>query len=1102
MCWPDTRLGVPADDALDVALLWLDEPVATDGGPVWWGQPSGIAPVPFEGAGFPAFASQPGSGAQVEYLRGELPVVSTTSSGWVLDCPVWPAAPADGRRPWAGASGSAVFCHGRLVGVVVEDDRAMDWRRIHAVPLYEALRLPGFVDLVTRHGHPGTTGTIDEVTARRGDAASDGAASVDDPATPWPMEVGPVPNLASSFQPRSDLREQVDRVRAGGGPAALTQVLCGGGGVGKTQLAAAFAVTALAEGADLVVWATATDLQRVITQYAQAAVRSRLPGASGDDDEADARILLDWLATTTRRWLVVLDDVTAPADLDGWWPASRTGTGWVLATTRLKDARLTGGGRTRIDVDVYGPDEAEAYVRSRLRGDGMDHLLDDRVSALAEALGRLPLALSYAAAFLINEELTCTAYLARYADRRTHLEQVLPESADTEGYGYRITAALLLSLDAVEAADPAGYVVTVLRVAALLDPDGHPHSLWTVPPLLDLLTTHHRAFEARAEARAEELPQATADQAHAALRLLHRYALIVCDTRAEPSAVRIHALTARAVRETMPEPELALLTRAAADGLYRIWPEVDQPHRELAAVLRANTGALVDHANDHLWQPDAHQTLSRAGTSLIDAGLSSAATAFWQDMTRDSERLLGSDHPETLTIRANLAVALSLEDRAEEALAIEEEVLAVRERVLGEDHPDTLMSRGNIAVSYQQLGRADEAVTLLERVVTDSRRLHGPDDPAALTDRGNLAFAYNAAGRAEEAIELAAEVLADRERVLGQDHPDTLLSRSNLAVIYRDAGRVTEAVPLMERVVADSRRILGDEHPYTLADRGNLGIVLRKTGRIAEAIALTEQVLADRERLRSNPQHILNTRISLAISYEQAGRTTEALALEERVLADSRQLLGEDHPATLTARGNVASSYLALGRPEEAAEIEEGLLADRLRVSGENHPHTLIARANLAASYQRAGRLAEAIALQEDVVAANERLLPADDPGVFFDLGNLAVSYRMAHRTPEAVELAERVLAGRRRVLGENHKDTVRARADLARSYVQARRIEEAVALLEQAVAGSERLVGLDHPETGTLRTEFESLREQLAATTDPKHAPEEPSDVPGDHGP
>ncbi|WP_128643224.1 FxSxx-COOH system tetratricopeptide repeat protein [Streptomyces sp. SS] len=738
------------------------------------------------------------------------------------------------------------------------------------------------------------------------------------------MEVGPVPNLASSFQPRSDLRLQVNTVRAAGGPGALTQVLCGGGGVGKTQLAAAFAIAALAEGTDLVVWATATDLQRVITQYAQAAVRSRLPGASGDDDEADARILLDWLATTNRRWLVVLDDVTAPADLDGWWPASRTGTGWVLATTRLKDARLTGGGRTRIDVDVYGPEEAETYVRSRLSGDGMDHLLDDRVPALAEALGRLPLALSYAAAFLINEELTCTAYLARYADRRTHLEQVLPESADTEGYGYRITAALLLSLDAVEAADPAGYVVTVLRVAALLDPDGHPHTLWTVPPLLDLLTTHHRAVEARAE----ELPQVTADQAHAALRLLHRYALIVCDTRAEPSVVRIHALTARAVRETTPEPELPLLTRAAADGLHRIWPEADQPHRELAAVLRANTGALVDHANDHLWQPDAHEILSRAGISLLDAGLSSAATAFWQDMARDSVRRLGSDHPDTLTIRANLAVALSLEDRAEEALAIEEEVLAVRERVLGEDHPDSLLSRSNLAVIYRDAGRVAEAVPLMERVVADSRRILGDEHPHTLADRGNLAIFLRATGRITEAIALTEQVLADRERL--RSNPQHILNaRISLAISYQRAGRTTEALALEERVLADSRQLLGEDHSATLTARGKVASSYLALGRPEEAAEMEEELLADRLRVSGeNHKDTLRVRVDLARSYLQARRTEEAVALLEQAVAGFERLAGLDHPETGTLRTELESLREQLAAttaqkhtPEESSDV-------------------------------------------------------------------------------------------------------------------------------------------------------------------------------------
>ncbi|WP_260695927.1 NB-ARC domain-containing protein, partial [Streptomyces sp. IB201691-2A2] len=290
----------------------------------------------------------------------------------------------------------------------------------------------------------------------------------------WPVEIGPVPALASAFQPRNVLRERVDQAREGSATVVLTQVLSGGGGVGKTQLAAACAIDALSAGTDVVLWAAATEVQQVITQYAQAAAHIRLPGADGREPEADARALLEWLATTSRRWLVVLDDVTDPTALSGWWPISRTGTGWVLATTRLNDARLTGGGRTRINIDVYTPDEAHAYLHTRLTSDGMAHLLDNHTPALAEALGHLPLALSHAAAYMLNEELTCTTYLNLFTNQRTRLQQALPETADTEGYGRQVTTTLLLSLNAAQAADTTGLTLPTLRVTALLDPAGHP----------------------------------------------------------------------------------------------------------------------------------------------------------------------------------------------------------------------------------------------------------------------------------------------------------------------------------------------------------------------------------------------------------------------------------------------------------------------------------------------------------------------------------------------------------------------------------------------------------------------------------------------------
>ncbi|MET8693026.1 tetratricopeptide repeat protein [Streptomyces bauhiniae] len=707
-------------------------------------------------------------------------------------------------------------------------------------------------------------------------------------AVVWPVEIGPVPALASAFQPRRELRERVEGARADGGTVVLTQVLFGGGGVGKTQLAAACASDAVAEGYDLVMWAAATEAQQVITQYAQAAARV---GIADGDPEADARRFLEWLATTSRRWLVVLDDVTDPAVLTSWWPASRTGSGWVLATTRLKDARMTGGGRTRIDIDVYTPEEAHAFVEARLAGEGMEHLLDAQVAELAAALGHLPLALSHAAAYMINEELTCTAYLALFRDHRTSLEEALPESADTEGYGRQITTTLLLSLEAAQAADTTGSATTALRLVALLDPSGHPHALWSAPPLLHCLAPDG----------------ASPAQAHKTLRLLHRYALITCDTRAEARAVRIHALTARAVREGIPEARLPELATAAADALLHIWPYPDQRHPDLAATLRANTAHLADHALDCLWSPGGHPVLVHAGTSLSGAGLVAPALAYWQKLTADSERLLGDEHLQTLSIRNGLASSYADAWLVVEAADLQEQVLADCERLLGDDHPLTLAARNNLATSYGKSGRRGEVVGMFERLVDDCERQFGYKHPRTLTARNNLATAYREDGRIVEAAALQKGVIADSERLLGAGHPDTLSARLNLINCYWLAGLAEEAGELITQLIADCERLLGPGHPETLKVRNHLAYYHWRAGRVEEAAGLLDALVADRERLMG-PDHpeVLTGRGNLAVALWEAGRREEAVPLLRRAVADLDRVLGGGHPDTVGARSTLA----------------------------------------------------------------------------------------------------------------------------------------------------------------------------------------------------
>ena len=70
---------------------------------------------------------------------------------------------------------------------------------------------------------------IDHVT---GDVRIEGRRQVT-----WPHRVGVVPPVADGYQPRDVLRGELTAGRT----AAATQVLAGLGGIGKTQLAAAYA---------------------------------------------------------------------------------------------------------------------------------------------------------------------------------------------------------------------------------------------------------------------------------------------------------------------------------------------------------------------------------------------------------------------------------------------------------------------------------------------------------------------------------------------------------------------------------------------------------------------------------------------------------------------------------------------------------------------------------------------------------------------------------------------------------------------------------------------------------------------------------------------
>jgi tetratricopeptide (TPR) repeat protein/tRNA A-37 threonylcarbamoyl transferase component Bud32 len=343
-----------------------------------------------------------------------------------------------------------------------------------------------------------------------------------------------------------------------------------------------------------------------------------------------------------------------------------------------------------------------------------------------------------------------------------------------------------------------------------------------------------------------------------------------------------------------------------------------EDHVSLLEVLDRAAGKVGDR---FAGQPEVEDALRRtiAGTYH---GLASWAKAEvqWRSVLAASRRRLGVESPEALTAADELAHILRHRGRLDaEVLEMAKSAAEGLARILGPDHPDTLTSRNNLALAYLDAGRTAEAITLLEANLKQQESKLGPDHPLTLTSRDNLANAYLDAGRTAEAIMLLEPTLRLSESKLGPDHPDTLASRNNLALAYQAAGRTAEAIMLLEPTLTQKESRLGPDHPDTLTSRNDLARAYQAAGRTAEAITLHEANLKLFEsKLGPDHPHTLTAMNNLARAYQAASRLTDALPLFEGTLKRCQAQLGPGHPITLQIMNNLAGAYLDARRWAEA----------------------------------------------------------------------------------------------------------------------------------------------------------------------------------------
>jgi len=600
-------------------------------------------------------------------------------------------------------------------------------------------------------------------------------------------------------------------------------------------------------------------------------------------------------------YLWVVDDLPhhmPTAALEAWGAPSPNGH--TLFTTR--DRGLSAVGQV-IDLGVLDPDQALRLLTAARTPVGVEE--EEAARQIVECLGRYPLAIDVAGQ--LAPAFADFAALLAVVSSPGEDEEILDCDLQGElpnGHESNIVATLRSSIHHAEVKDPLA--LAVLQIMAYLAPQA-PIPVAVVEDMVGKGT-------------------------RGAVELLHRLSLL---DRAD-GEIAMHQIIARAVALDSPAETLAAAKAAVVGVLMQ--------HMKAAIDIRQHKALmpLLPHVQALTATPDtAEETrlLLWLGLYYFEAGQAAQAEPLFRQCGRVLHRILGAEHPDTLTSMTNLAETLRAQGDHTGARALQEEVLEIERRILGAEHPATMTSMNNLAGTLWAQGDHAGARMLQEEALEVRLRILGAAHPDTLISMSNLAGTVWMQVDHAEARALQEEVLEFRRRILGAEHPATLISMSNLAATLWAQGDHAEARMLQEGVLEVRRRILGAEHPDTLTSMNNLAETLWAQGDHAGARVPQEEVLEARRRIlgAEHPDTLTgmnNLALTLAVQGDHAG----ARELEEEVLEVRRRILGAEHPDTL-------SSMVILGVMLLKAKDVQGvfLLWEALKLHKRvmpDHPHT------------------------------------------------------------------------------------------------------------------------------------------------------------------
>ncbi|KAG7402728.1 Nephrocystin-3 [Fusarium oxysporum f. sp. rapae] len=770
--------------------------------------------------------------------------------------------------------------------------------------------------------------------------------------------------------------------------------LVGLGGIGKTQIALQLAYQIKEKKQDYsVFWVPA--LSRASFEQACVQIMDACDIPATNNNNADAVESVRQYLSSKRagKWLLVVDNADDAQTVMGSMGAEsgiyrslpQSDEGQILFTTRYRKVAVSVAGRNILEVPAMGRDEARSYLKEALIQEisSSDEQVIDHLLTL---LTHLPLAITQAAAYLNENQISLTKYLQLFEKTdRDRIELLSAEFQDDTRYEQSqdpVATTWFISFNQIRKADELAS--RILMFLAYVEPKAVPQSM---------------------------LPEGESQQQLTrAIGMLCGYRFL--DRRGSSEVFDMHSLVHLATRSWVAANESEKeQSQLAIARLKEVFPTDKWENRDVWRQYLPHAIKLLRCPEDD-WSEELCELGYWVGRCLVVDGRVTEAVELLEHVVAIRKKTLAENHPDRLASQHELARAYEANGQIKEAVKLLEHVVAIQEKTFAENHLSRLASQHVLARAYQANGQIKEAVKLLEYVVAIREKTLAENHPSRLASQHVLAGAYQANGQIKEAVKLIEHVVVIQEKTLAENHPSRLASQHELAIAYQANGHIKEAVELIEHVVAIREKTLAENHPSRLASQHELARAYQANGQIKEAVKLLEHVVAIQEKtFAENHPSRLASQHELARAYGANGQIKEAVKLLKHVVVIQGKTLAENHPSRLASQHELAIAYQANGQIKEAVELIEHVVAIQEKTLAENHASRLASQHELARAYGANGQIKEAVKLLEHVVAIQEKTFAENHLDRLASQHELARAYGANGQIKEAVELIEHVVA-------------------------------------------------------------------------------------------